>query len=1020
MYVNNQKMKLLRKNSYPSKKGNKAVIYPTLSNNFKIFNKKPLNININSANKRKAGSKKKYTRTSSDFLNRNYKDYLTKIVQKTGSIDRTMLPKQQLNSLLYKLKKYYNELKTHNQHKDGSLNILEDNLNKEQYKLERIQYLQDIDLAEEKISIKNCNEIKFSKEDMEKKLHLLIDEKLKIEYSVKSEEEYNRKIEYMLENEQNKLLLIKKESNDIEEKIANINKYQKILKYNTNINEKEEEKFQELNQEILNDIKLAQKMGKKQYLMNEKIQFEINEKENEVKKLQEKVDELKAYKKPNIEGSKDEIKNKIEEAKKFDRKRINDEKRYIDIISCLFIIQKYLYEEKDYDKNKILQSKEYQLLKQLNYGENVFIKPGSKIIKKEDTKNNNKNIYSTEHELLPKESTKQTNSIISISKNSKNLLFTDNTIENSKLNKTTKNFFYNTPLNRIAQSSRNVKIGSFKKISTKTQLTFFHSYSDFISTFSEDSNNLNELLAKFNSIKITKNEILDCISQLLSKLEFYGSQMNYLHFKELNLKDMKNNYDKKVKEIISNNYFNFEELTKNNSRFKEFLEKNEYFISKMKKNNNKILKDKIIEKINKKDKIAEIEKNIINNINNDEKEEIDEDNILFKSSKNIIMQIKKFFFNCSDLLKNIITSNNSNKKSKETKITSTSRLVELNEDLLEGNFSERNTKFIQVYKKLKEFQNNKEIIIGEDYKLLLQYIKNLVKYCRSNSEIITQEDFNDINSNLVDKFYKQGEIEQKIDKLFMERFIAKKSPNFNNIFIHFLSLSDQVIQNIKEIYNLIHSEENKKYLEETEDLNIFHEEDIYNNNLNLLSPKSISKASMNNNESQSIEGRNSKNKSQRNYKLIESAKSISVKSDNIKGFDKFKELCVDDEDDEDEEIESTKIVSIKKGKRTTSIDDKIINKLYTPFLKNTIYLRKLNPNIPGIKKRTTSTSKTFYDIKKRLGEVNIISHQMKIFNNPHLDTNKLCNDTYNSLVKLIIDNTYRKNKKNYRYRFSEY
>ena len=31
---------------------------------------------------------------------------------------------------------------------------------------------------------------------------------------------------------------------------------------------------------------------------------------------------------------------------------------------------------------------------------------------------------------------------------------------------------------------------------------------------------------------------------------------------------------------------------------------------------------------------------------------------------------------------------------------------------------------------------------------------------------------------------------------------------------------------------------------------------------------------------------------------------------------------------------------------------------------------------------------------------------MKIYNNPHLDTNKLCNNTYNSLVKLIYENNH--------------
>ena len=37
-----------------------------------------------------------------------------------------------------------------------------------------------------------------------------------------------------------------------------------------------------------------------------------------------------------------------------------------------------------------------------------------------------------------------------------------------------------------------------------------------------------------------------------------------------------------MKKIISDNFLNFEELTKNNSKFKSFLEKNELFINEMK------------------------------------------------------------------------------------------------------------------------------------------------------------------------------------------------------------------------------------------------------------------------------------------------------------------------------------------------------------------------------------------------------------------------------------------------------
>ena len=393
MLNSDPKLKLLRQKNYLTNKKGKQLIYPALNNKSNNSNKNILNTNITSANKRKVNTGKKYIRTTSAFLDRNYNNYLMKITQKNSSINRVMLQVHQLNALLYKLKKYDNELNTYNKHKLEELNLLKDDLRKNELKLQKIQELQDIDLPEEKISIKNFNEIKLSKEDMEKQLHDLINEKRKIEYSLKNEEEYNRTIEYMLEDEQNRLFSIKKESYSIEEKIKNVNKYQKIIKYNMNINEQEEEKFQELNQKIIDDIKIAEKVEENQNMTNEKVQNKIYDKENEVKELEEKVRELKAYKNTDLKTSKDELKDKVENAKEFERKRINDEKKCIDIIYCLYIIQKYLYEEKNYDKNKIILSNEYKLLRHLNTEENILMKSDGKKNIKEDMKNNNENNY---------------------------------------------------------------------------------------------------------------------------------------------------------------------------------------------------------------------------------------------------------------------------------------------------------------------------------------------------------------------------------------------------------------------------------------------------------------------------------------------------------------------------------------------------------------------------------------------------------------------------------------------------
>ena len=57
---------------------------------------------------------------------------------------------------------------------------------------------------------------------------------------------------------------------------------------------------------------------------------------------------------------------------------------------------------------------------------------------------------------------------------------------------------------------------------------------------------------------------------------------------------------------------------------------------------------------------------------------------------------------------------------------------------------------------------------------------------------------------------------------------------------------------------------------------------------------------------------------------------------------------------------------------------------------------------------TSSSSKTNYEIKKMISDVDTISYQMKIYNNPILDPNRLCDNTYNSLVKLMLNDNNKK------------
>ena len=182
MFKRDSKLKLLLEKKYKLEKGNNSQQYPLLSNKYQNSKKNSLTTNINLANKLRIRPKRSILRTSSAFLKRNYDDYLIKISGKNASINSSMIKVHQLNELLYKLKKYDNELNTYNKNKLEKINQLKDGVKQNEAKLKKLYDLQDIILPDEKISIQNFNEIKLSKDDIENQLHQLIQEKEKIEY----------------------------------------------------------------------------------------------------------------------------------------------------------------------------------------------------------------------------------------------------------------------------------------------------------------------------------------------------------------------------------------------------------------------------------------------------------------------------------------------------------------------------------------------------------------------------------------------------------------------------------------------------------------------------------------------------------------------------------------------------------------------------------------------------------------------------------------------------------------------
>ena len=120
--------------------------------------------------------------------------------------------------------------------------------------------------------------------------------------------------------------------------------------------------YVDLDENIDNDIKLIDQVNNKQAITNKNLEDIIKLKEKEIKILEEKLNELKENKDNNLNQYENDVKEEIQKAKEIGKKRKEDEKQYIEIINCLYIIQKYFIEEENFNKEKLLSSKDYNLL----------------------------------------------------------------------------------------------------------------------------------------------------------------------------------------------------------------------------------------------------------------------------------------------------------------------------------------------------------------------------------------------------------------------------------------------------------------------------------------------------------------------------------------------------------------------------------------------------------------------------------------------------------------------------------
>ena len=888
------------------------------------------------------------------FIQRNYYNYLSKGMVDPGRLNTNILSKTDLETILFNLKKNYNLITTFTQQRNIELNNLSNSLHVEEEKLNKLIDFKEIELPEEKISLRKLGDTNMTKEQLRNRLFELLNEKRSLDEQVNVANEYTKTVEHMIVVEKKKLRVMVEETNQINEKMLNYNKYNALIKENLQKTKIKNNNYLSLSTQLQKNIDLANKIINDNNEKNKTLENRIKNKEEKVDNLKQTIDFMKLQNRESFEKYKDDNYEKISQTKEDQEEKIKKERKYVDIIYCLYVLQKCFIEQDNFISGFLQTNREYNAIINQNY------------------------------EILLKEPKTEDSS------NTPNKSKSNKLKDDSSLNDNSRSIS-----NSLYRSSKDI-FRKFNKNKTSILPTFRNSLRTSKLTLRQHNTTLNELINILNNIKLKKEEIFDYISKLSAKISLYQYNLNNLHAKEISLNDKKHNYFERVKKIIKENYLNFEELTKNNSRFESFLNKYKFFIDEMKSKNRENNLNEINKRLNSLYNAMENNETQLSNTNHmtkeekanyekEEKKRLNKEqmqinaNESYKKANDLILKIGYFIDNILETMNNISnTIQNIILKASKNEAEETSKY----------NFDEFLNSVVKEKEKIVEFKKSNKIDVESNSSSFIDYLKKLIEYNKNISKEKLDEE--NINKNLLNIFYNQEDIgkKDKINELTFYQFISSSSiSNQHDIFYHFYTLSEQTIDIIKSILNFIKS--NQEFIKKYEKKSLStagSSKSILLNENNLI-------ASIISNAKAKLRASTLNNKK---FQIV-NKQSISEKE---KGDD-FDSVWVEDKDTS---IDTKSIKNEEKlfKKKFNHIENNIMNHLYKPSFEKTTYLRKLNLEMKNIKNLTFNNSKYNFFMGQKKNEIDLMSKQMLIYNNPGIHPNELSNPMYNNINNLMI------------------
>ena len=276
------------------------------------------------------------TKFRKSFLERNYFPAVNKAKK---SISFKTMSQTELNSFYYMLKRYFNEINHETSHNELAIESLKEQNKKLSKNIRNIENSKDICVnGKEKISIINAKE---EPEEIGEKIRKLEHEKSEIEGRKINEGEYAQTILHMMENVQNQLRKIDKETIITQQKLNDIKITQKTIIENRTVKCKERAESEFLLYNIENEIERYNQLIYEQEMKKMKLTNSTLKKESKLAQLKDNIKEESKTRKEEIEEHKKTTIQMIRDYQYKKEKKKQRENEYINLILGLNFFQKY-------------------------------------------------------------------------------------------------------------------------------------------------------------------------------------------------------------------------------------------------------------------------------------------------------------------------------------------------------------------------------------------------------------------------------------------------------------------------------------------------------------------------------------------------------------------------------------------------------------------------------------------------------------------------------------------------------